>query len=90
MYIDTNVELELIGFNQAKYVGRGTCLEWFSPLGKSSASLCMDFNGDLSRGMASQVTQVLHRIKKLDTYAFKKTKKKAKCRGRAQSWWRPS
>ena len=27
------------------------------------------------------------RIKKLDAYAFKK---KAKCQGRAQSWWRPS
>ena len=75
MYIHTNVELELIGFNQAKYVGRCTCLEWFPPLGKSSASLCMDFNGDPPRGMASQVTQVLHRIKKLDTYAFKKQKK---------------
>ena len=39
--IYTNLELQLIGCNQAKYVGRGTCLEWLSPLGKSSASLGM-------------------------------------------------
>ena len=50
--IYTNLELQLIGCNQAKYVGRGTCLEWLSPLGKSSASLGMSVS-DFWHGMAS-------------------------------------
>ena len=32
-----NINFEL--FNQTRYVGRGTCLEWLPPLEKSSASL---------------------------------------------------
>ena len=50
--IYTNLELQLIGCNQAKYVGRGTCLEWLSPLGKSYASLGMSVS-DLWHGIAS-------------------------------------
>ena len=55
--IYTNLELQLIGCNQAKYVGRGTCLEWLSSLGKSSASLGMSVS-DLWRGMASRKSHV--------------------------------
>ena len=50
--IYTNLELQLIGCNEAKYVGRGTCLEWLSPLGKSSASLGMSVS-DFWRGIVS-------------------------------------
>ena len=55
--IYTNLELLLIGCNQAKYVGRGTCLEWLSPLGKFSVSLGMSVS-DLWRGMASRKSHV--------------------------------
>ena len=50
--IYTNLELQLIGCNEAKYVGRGTCLEWLSPVGKSSASLGTSVS-DFWRGIAS-------------------------------------
>ena len=50
--IYTNLELQLIGCNPAKYVDRGTCLEWLSPLGKSSACLGMSVS-DFWRGIAS-------------------------------------
>ena len=55
--IYTNLKLQLIGCNQAKYVGRGTCLEWLSPLGKSSASLGMSVS-DPQHGMASRKSHV--------------------------------
>ena len=38
-WLNINLELLKIGCNQTKYVGRGTCLEWFPPPEKSSASL---------------------------------------------------
>ena len=50
--IYTNLELQLIGCNEAKYVGRGTCLEWLSPAGKSSASLGTSVS-DFWHGIAS-------------------------------------
>ena len=50
--IYANLELQLIGCNQANYVGRSTCLEWLSPLEKSSASLDMSVS-DIWRGIAS-------------------------------------
>ena len=37
--INTNQEFQYIGCNQARYVGKGSCLEWLSPLGKFSVSL---------------------------------------------------
>ena len=55
--IYTNLELQLIGCNQAKYVGRGTCLEWLSHLGKPCASLGMSVS-DPWRGMASRKSHV--------------------------------
>ena len=35
--INTNPGLYSIGYNQASYVGGGTCLEWLPPLGKSAS-----------------------------------------------------
>ena len=57
-------------------MGGGTCLEWLSPLGKSSPSLGMKSTWwPLAWHGVPQVTQVLHRIKKLDAYALKNKKK---------------
>ena len=50
--IYTNLKLQLIGCNQGKYVVRGTCPEWLSPLGKSSAFLGMSVS-DPWHGIAS-------------------------------------
>ena len=50
--IYTNLELQLIGCNQAKYMGRGTCLDWLPPPGKFSASLFMSVS-DFWHGTAS-------------------------------------
>ena len=74
--IYTYLELWKLGFDQAKYEGRGTCLEWLKSLGKSSASLGMSV-GDPWQGMASPKSHVSELMWI-----------KAKCRGRAQSWWR--
>ena len=41
-WLNINLELLIIGCNQARYVSRGTCLECLPPLGKSSASLGED------------------------------------------------
>ena len=38
-WLNINFELLKIDCNQARYVGRGTCLEWLPPPEKSSASL---------------------------------------------------
>ena len=38
-WLNINFELLKIGCNQARYVGRGTCLGWLSPPEKSSTSL---------------------------------------------------
>ena len=38
-WLNINFELLKFGCNQARYVGRGTCLEWLPPPEKSSASL---------------------------------------------------
>ena len=38
-WLNINFELLKIGCNQARYVGRGTCLGWLPPPEKSSASL---------------------------------------------------
>ena len=38
-WLNINLELLIIGYNQDGYVRRGTCLEWLPPLEKSSASL---------------------------------------------------
>ena len=56
-FIYTNLKLQLIGYNQAKYVGRGTCPEWLLPLGKSSASLGMSVS-DTWHNMASRKSHV--------------------------------
>ena len=61
-----------------------TCLEWLSPLEKPSFSLGMSVN-DLWFGMVSHKSQV----SELNNW-IPKHSKKAKCWGRAQSWWRSS
>ena len=38
-WLKINFKLLKIGCNEARYVGRGTCLEWLPPPEKSSASL---------------------------------------------------
>ena len=44
-WLNINLELLIIGSNQARYVSRGTCLECLRRLGKSSASLGEDWVG---------------------------------------------
>ena len=39
VWLNINSKLLKIGCNQARYVGRGTCLGWLPPPEKSSASL---------------------------------------------------
>ena len=64
--INTYLELQQIGCNQAEYVGRDTCLELLSPVGKSSASLGMSVSdlrcgmgvSDPRHGMASRKSHV--------------------------------
>ena len=38
-WLNINFQLLKTGCNQARFVGRGTCLEWLPPPEKSSASL---------------------------------------------------
>ena len=57
-WLNINLGLLKITYNQTKYVGRGRCLEWLPPLEKFSASLGDDKGGwealgDLWHGMAS-------------------------------------
>ena len=45
IWLNINLELLIIGYNQGRYVGRDACLECLPPLGKSSASLGEDWVG---------------------------------------------
>ena len=46
-WLNINFELLKIGCNQARYVGKGTCLEWLPPREKSSATLVTKWYGVL-------------------------------------------
>ena len=57
MCLNTSLELQQIGCSQARYVGRGICLEWLPPLGKTSTSLGNSVN-DLYRDIVSHKSHV--------------------------------